>query len=443
MHVPLVVVGPGTAAAVDDEPVSTRRVFHTILEWAGLEQPTGSTSRLAEQACRAVAWRRRKPWRRRRVVLGEAMKPFLGYGWQPQIMAIEGRQKAILAGKTEVYDVIADPGEAKNLGAGANLSPALRKALDDYPVPVARGRPGAGEPLGRGAAQPGEPRLRQREHAAGGAQGRAAAGRHGGALRHAREGLRTLRRRSGTRRSIPLLEKILAADPYNLDAALRLATAYSSLGQDAKALAAFKRAATIAPRSPDVRTYLALHYARGKDWPQAVPLLERIVAETPERLPAVEALAVVRERQGQDCGCDRAAAADRARCARRRPRTRYDWGSWRCRRSRRRWRSSRSRARDRRWARLHARPRTRRAVSVGAPVHRRAERARSRPAVTSGVSDGALQARAGERPAQGTRQRGAHRPRASARGPHDARAHREGEAVSVSQGTIWRDDTKS
>ena len=63
------------------------------------------------------------------------MKPFLGYGWQPQIMAIEGRHKAILSGTTEVYDVIADPAEGKNLGAGANLSAALRKALDDYPVP--------------------------------------------------------------------------------------------------------------------------------------------------------------------------------------------------------------------------------------------------------------------------------------------------------------------
>jgi len=80
---------------------------------------------------------------------------------------------------------------------------------------------------------------------------------------------------------------------------LRLATAHSSLGHDAKALEAFRKAAAIAPRSPDVRTYLALHYARGKDWPQAVPMLERIVAETPERLPAVEALAVVRERQGR------------------------------------------------------------------------------------------------------------------------------------------------
>ena len=99
---------------------------------------------------------------------------------------------------------------------------------------------------------------------------------------------------------IPLLERILKEDPNNLDAVLRLATAHSSLGHDGPALAAFKRAAAIAPRSPDVRTYLALHYARGRNWPQAVPLLEQIVQETPERLPALEALAGVEADEGLD-----------------------------------------------------------------------------------------------------------------------------------------------
>ena len=47
-----------------------------------------------------------------------------------------------------------------------------------------------------------------------------------------------------------------------------------------------------------MRTYLALHYARGKEWPRAAPLLERIVRESPDRMPAVEALATVREKQG-------------------------------------------------------------------------------------------------------------------------------------------------
>jgi len=100
-------------------------------------------------------------------------------------------------------------------------------------------------------------------------------------------------------RVVPVLETILAADPGNLDAVLRLATAHSSLGHDAQALEAFRRAGDMAPRSPDVRTYLALHYAKGREWEKAVPLLEQTVAETPDRLPAVEALARLRERQGR------------------------------------------------------------------------------------------------------------------------------------------------
>jgi tetratricopeptide (TPR) repeat protein len=101
------------------------------------------------------------------------------------------------------------------------------------------------------------------------------------------------------REVIPLLERILKEDPNNLDARLRLATAYSALGQDEQAVEAFRHASAIAPRSPDVRVYLALHYARGKNWRQAIPLLERVVEETPERLPALEALARIREREGR------------------------------------------------------------------------------------------------------------------------------------------------
>ena len=106
MRVPLIVMAPGVTSSVSDAPVSTRRVFHTILDLAGL----GSADSLLGSSGE--------------VVLGEAMKPFLEYGWQPQVMAVEGRRKAILAGKLEVYDVAGDPAEAHDLGSGANLDPA-------------------------------------------------------------------------------------------------------------------------------------------------------------------------------------------------------------------------------------------------------------------------------------------------------------------------------
>jgi Tfp pilus assembly protein PilF len=106
------------------------------------------------------------------------------------------------------------------------------------------------------------------------------------------------------RQAIDPLEKILAVDPDNLDAALRLATAYSTLGQEKDAEAAFQRAAAIAPKSQDVRTYLALHYARTDHWRRALPLLEQVVTESPDRQTAVEALASLYGRAGQAAMAD-------------------------------------------------------------------------------------------------------------------------------------------
>ncbi|HVJ26590.1 MAG TPA: sulfatase-like hydrolase/transferase [Vicinamibacterales bacterium] len=280
MHVPLVVVGPGVQSGTSDETVSIRRIFHTLLDWAGM----GSTDSLREKSDE--------------VVLGEAMKPHLNYGWQPQIMAVSERHKAIFAGRLETYDLSADPGETRDLGAGTSLPARLRQALDDYPIPT----PGVSRPPENLTDE-----ARRSLASLGYVSGSAAPPVRKDAPRPIdMVGLfPTIDRASGLfveeryAESVPLLKKILAADPHNLDAALRLATSHSMLKQDAQALAAFKQAAAIAPRSPDARLYLALHYARGKDWPQAVPILEQVVAETPDRLAAVEGLASVREKQGR------------------------------------------------------------------------------------------------------------------------------------------------
>ncbi|HEX6099994.1 MAG TPA: sulfatase-like hydrolase/transferase [Thermoanaerobaculia bacterium] len=281
MHVPLVVFGPGFARGTNDAPVSTRSIAHTILDWAGLDA-TGSL----------------RGGQREAVVAGEAMKPFLDYGWQPQVMAIEGRTKAILAGRVEAYDLVADPRETRDLGAQANLSRGIRAALRDYPLPS--------------ATEPPAPATLDDE-----------AQRKLASLGYVSAGSRPVVRQDAPRpidmaplfpildrasglfvreqyaEAIPLLEQIRKADPHNLDAALRLAAAYSALGRNAQALKAFEAAEAIAPDSPDVRTYLALHHAKTNEWQRAVPLLERIVREEPDRLPPLEALAVIRERQGR------------------------------------------------------------------------------------------------------------------------------------------------
>jgi choline-sulfatase len=280
MHVPLVLVGPGIAHGASDAAVSTRRVFHTMLDWAGLDATNSLRSRDED------------------VVLGEAMKPFLDYGWRPQVMTVEGRQKTILAGTTEVYDVIADPGETHNLAATAQLSRNVRAALREYPVPSLQAAAAA-----TGLADEERKKLASLGYVASDVKPivRADAPRPAdmAPLFPILDRASGLFVREQYAEAIPLLEQVLARDPHNLDAALRLATSHSALGHEQQALAAYRNAQTIAPESPDVQTYLALHYARSSEWPQAVPMLEKIVAQDPNRVPAIEALASIRERQGR------------------------------------------------------------------------------------------------------------------------------------------------
>lgn len=280
MHVPLVIVAPGVKPSTSDNAVSTRRIYDTLLDLAGLE----TTSSLRSAAHEVVA--------------GEAMKPFLDFGWQPQVMAIDGSRKAIAAGPLEVYDLINDPGETKNLASSGELSRAARAALHDYPIPAAAD---AAPPTAGSAEE--QKKLASLGYVSAGAAPvvRKDAPRPSEmtALFPLLDRASGLFVREQYAEAIPLLKQILAKDPHNLDAALRLASAESALGHDAEAVAAFRNASVISPDSADVRTYLALHYARGKQWHEAVPLLERIVAESPDRLPAVEALAVIRERQGR------------------------------------------------------------------------------------------------------------------------------------------------
>jgi Flp pilus assembly protein TadD len=278
-HVPLLLVGPGVRAGTSDAAVSTRRIFHTIRDWAGLD--AAHTLRRDEHE----------------VIVAEAMKPFLDYGWQPQVMALDGRLKTISAGKIEVYDIIADPQEKHDLAGTSDIPREVRAALRDYPIPM----PETPAP----SATTDEERRKLASLGYVSATTKPVIRKDAprpvdmARLFQPLEDAAILFVRGDYSGSIPLLERILREDSYNLEAALRLGTAESQLGHDAKAVKAFKRAEAIAPDSPDVRMYLALHYARGAEWQRAVPLLERIVAESPDRLPALEALALVREHQGR------------------------------------------------------------------------------------------------------------------------------------------------
>lgn len=280
MRVPLAIAGPGVPAGADDRPVSVRRVFHTILDWAGL----GSDLTLRGHSSE--------------VVLGEAMEPFLQYGWQPQVMTVEGRQKVIQAGGLEVYDLVADPAERHDLAPGAPLSRPVREALRTYPLPSLSAPP-APESLTE------EERRRLASLGYVSSEARPVVRTDApkpAAMAHLfdeidRASALFVAEEYGA--VVPLLQRILAEDPGNLSTLLRLGVAHSMLGDAEAALRAFRRAEALAPDSDDVRQVLALHYERTGAVDRAAPMLERVLAASPSRLPALEGLARIRERQGR------------------------------------------------------------------------------------------------------------------------------------------------
>jgi choline-sulfatase len=284
MRVPLVLAGSGVRPAVEPgvvgEPISVRRLHDTLLAWAGGEGPRTLLRGGGE------------------VVVAEAMRPYLQYGWQPQTMAVRGRWKAIRAGVLEVYDVVADPAEADDLAGTVELPPEQRRALHGYPLPS----PAAPAP---DAALDDEERARLAS--LGYATGSTAPTLRPDApaprqMTHLFADLDTasgLFARGEYAAAIPVCERILAADPGNPAALLRLAVAHSTLGHDRQAEAAFDRLAEVAPDSPDLRHYRAMHLFRAGRLAEAAPLFEEVLAATPDRLPALEALAAIRARQGR------------------------------------------------------------------------------------------------------------------------------------------------
>ncbi len=278
VRVPLVVAGGGIEPAAREEPLSTRRVFDTILGWAGLGGERTLLRTIDEPA------------------LGEAMQPYLLYGWQPQVMAIGGGWKAIRAGASiELYDVRPDPGEERDRASDAELPSAVRQALREYPLP-SPGAPASG-PIDDEARE----RLASLGYFASTAPPKLTAGAprprdmtHLFAALDLGSGLFA----SGDyAAAIPVFERLLVEDPGNLSVALRLAVSHSTLGHVTQAVEFFDRAAEIDPTSLDLDLYRGLHELRAEDWRRAAPRLERVVAAMPDRVAALEGLARVRRLQ--------------------------------------------------------------------------------------------------------------------------------------------------
>ena len=281
MRVPLVVAGDGLAPGTRSDPVSLRQVRATLLGLAG-DAADGSLLSPGTGP-----------------VLGEAMQPYLNYRWQPQVMGVAGRRKLIRSGRLELYDVVDDPGETRDLAGTVTPDRTLARAVAEYPLPGAAAAP---------AASPSGEEERRRLASlgylvSGGSPGEIPEGAPRAAdMTPLFADLDAAALAFGGGRwalAAERFERVLSRDGGNLMAAVQLAACRSLLGQEKAALAGFERARRIDPRSVEVRHYLGLHHLTFGKHELAAPLLESVLESQPDRLAAIEGLAQVRVRQGR------------------------------------------------------------------------------------------------------------------------------------------------
>lgn len=281
MRVPLVMAGGGIPVARIETAVSTRRIFDTILGWAGLDSDFDLLAPRPE------------------IVMGEALKPYLQYGWQPQVMAVRGSFKVIRSGETEVYDLQSDPSEAVDLKSQVEIDPEIVEAIRNYDLVPSGDETASSRPLDQETWKQlavlgyvgWESQAPVRDDAPNPKDmTRLFGDLNEGAKLFASEEYKA---------SIKVFERVLAEDPENLMVTVRLAVSYSLLGNEERALRLFARAQQIHPGSIDLQHYLGMHYFRFQRWDLAGPLFEGVLVAMPQRLPALEALARIREGEGR------------------------------------------------------------------------------------------------------------------------------------------------
>jgi len=124
IEVPLLIAGSGVPTGrVFDQPVATRRLPATLLRLLGVEQE----GMLPGPVLPGFDGEKESPI----PIYSEAMMPSTVYGWSPLHSVTLGRWRLIDAPRPELYDLVSDPGEARNLIVdGAEEAARLQPILD-------------------------------------------------------------------------------------------------------------------------------------------------------------------------------------------------------------------------------------------------------------------------------------------------------------------------
>jgi len=237
-HVPLILSGPGIAAGASPSAgVGLVDVAPTILDLLRLPAIPGADGRSLAPLLRgaplpAAAYEM------------ETFYPSFSYGWAPLRALVSGAAKYVEAPRPELYDLAADPREARDLARAqtaraAELSRALSKLTEHDTPPSPREDEATGE-------------RREKLASLGYVGGSVPAGEP----IDPKDGIKLLPDLDAARRAIQLgdpkdaiapLERLLGKNPNNIPARLALGQAQLATGRSADAVATYRAVTDLAP----------------------------------------------------------------------------------------------------------------------------------------------------------------------------------------------------
>jgi arylsulfatase A-like enzyme len=245
LRVPLVVAGPGVRRGVaPPQPVSLVDVMPTLLATLGVGAPAGVEGRDLRPLLSGgdLAWTPEAGY-------AESLYAMLHHGCAPLRALRQERFKLVSGTANELFDLVADPGETRDLAGGeSGRADALAETLDELVRTTER-------------AAPGRLPLDEATRAALASLGYLGSGpaHAGGGRRDPRQALRSLRAMADADRSLLRGEpeaavsgyrKVLADEPESVDARFRLAQILRSLRRGEEALGLLAEALSLNPEEP-------------------------------------------------------------------------------------------------------------------------------------------------------------------------------------------------
>jgi arylsulfatase A-like enzyme/Tfp pilus assembly protein PilF len=285
LQVPLLLKLPksargGTRVAA---PVQLVDVVPTLLGLVGVEVPAG----LPGKSLLAIA---DEPPAPPREIYAETFYPRLHYGWSELTSLIQDRFHFIDGPAPELFDVVADPGERRDVLAGERRTyAAMRQALAKYPRELQSPTPGDAETVRQlaalgyagGVAKASGPLPDPRSKRSvvvdlGRAVAMAQADRHAEA--------------------VELYAKLLAAEPQMPDTWAFYARALEKLGRREEAAAAYEKALEVGSAGPQLTVDTAEKLVELGHVADGEQLAKAMLRETPERAYEVLAKAALARR---------------------------------------------------------------------------------------------------------------------------------------------------